>query len=357
MTDSDRFTRQTVETLAKRAAYRCSNPDCRTLTAGPAEEDHRSIVLGEAAHIYGANPGSARYDSTMDPAERSAITNAIWLCRNCHKAADADALRFPAALLFDWRREHEREVALSMGRTGERLWQLVLEEEAAPLRQISRAAQQIVIDKPSAWEYRLTAEILKQLILPLQARWEELKRGLYVRRIKRVSSAGAMDWTRDRLTELESTAPALDEIINVELKRSWGPPGQHGSSAEILRVCRLFEESCIHLLAVEEDVRFTRLQSPFDAIREVFTGVAGRFIDQVSEIPRSMIDFFSADRQSGELSINIIIDLPDGWADKYIAILNSINADVVGESYPGAEAEAEAEVEQNRLARLGPDAA
>jgi hypothetical protein len=84
-----------IETVAKRAGNICSNPDCQALTTGPAETEDKSVTIGEAAHIFGANPGSARFDEKMSSSERSDITNAIWLCRNCHKLADADAARFP----------------------------------------------------------------------------------------------------------------------------------------------------------------------------------------------------------------------------------------------------------------------
>ena len=35
----DDFDKPVVDTLAKRAAYICSNPDCKTLTIAPFSED------------------------------------------------------------------------------------------------------------------------------------------------------------------------------------------------------------------------------------------------------------------------------------------------------------------------------
>src|SRR5436190_17522523 len=101
MMDEQRFTRQTIDTVAKRAGNICSNPDCQAITIGPAEAPDKSVNVGEAAHIFGANSGSARFQEGMSPTERADITNAIWLCRICHKLIDADATRFPAPLLFE----------------------------------------------------------------------------------------------------------------------------------------------------------------------------------------------------------------------------------------------------------------
>lgn len=89
MQGSNRFRRADINILAKRSANICSNPDCRALTSGPAEEAAKSVSVGEAAHIYGAEPGSARYDEAMGAPSRADITNAIWLCCNCHKLIDS----------------------------------------------------------------------------------------------------------------------------------------------------------------------------------------------------------------------------------------------------------------------------
>lgn len=85
MASEDRFKQAVIVTLAKRAANRCSNPDCGAITSGPSDDRAGSVNVGEAAHIYGAHPGSARYEELMDSVDRSDITNAIWLCGNCHK--------------------------------------------------------------------------------------------------------------------------------------------------------------------------------------------------------------------------------------------------------------------------------
>ncbi len=85
-----RFPRAVVTVLAQRAANTCTNPDCGAVTSGPAEDEARAVNVGEAAHIFGAQPGSARYDPAMEDVGRADVTNAIWLCRNCHKRVDAD---------------------------------------------------------------------------------------------------------------------------------------------------------------------------------------------------------------------------------------------------------------------------
>src|SRR5690242_9382546 len=109
------FSKVVVETLARRAGMMCSNLECRVLTAGPAATPEKSVSIGQAAHIYGARVGSARYRVEMTDTSRGEITNGIWLCTNCHKLVDSDAQRYPAELLFQWRNLHDEFVVSKLG--------------------------------------------------------------------------------------------------------------------------------------------------------------------------------------------------------------------------------------------------
>jgi hypothetical protein len=189
-----RFSVVTIDTLGKRAALTCSNPDCGALTAGPTFDEDGSVNLGEAAHIYGLTVKSARYTASLTTSELSDITNGIWLCRNCHKSIDNDELRFPVDLLFQWRRMHEAAVLDRLGKPGERLREKVKSEHLKEFAGTSYLAQQIILDRPSYWEYKLTLEVLRTDLDPIANRWEQLKRGMYVRRATLISADQALDW-------------------------------------------------------------------------------------------------------------------------------------------------------------------
>jgi hypothetical protein len=124
---TDDFTRRIVDTIFRRAGGICSNPDCSALTSGPAEDISKAVVVGEAAHIYGARAGSARFNPEMSTEEKSDITNAIWLCRNCHKVIDSDARRYSADLLFRWRHAHEKAITKRLGKASDILEAEVLD--------------------------------------------------------------------------------------------------------------------------------------------------------------------------------------------------------------------------------------
>jgi hypothetical protein len=71
---------------------------------------------------------------------------------------DDDPLRFPAELLFQWRRQHERGVAKRVGRPSDQLRDKIQEEHLRFFEGTSNLAQQIVLDRPRGWEFKLTAE-------------------------------------------------------------------------------------------------------------------------------------------------------------------------------------------------------
>src|ERR1700678_1859052 len=82
---SDDFSDSTKRTIAARAAYLCSNPECHVPTSGPQDDPGRAINLGVAAHITAASAGGPRYDLNLSQEERSAASNGLWLWQNCAK--------------------------------------------------------------------------------------------------------------------------------------------------------------------------------------------------------------------------------------------------------------------------------
>ncbi|MBM7843781.1 hypothetical protein [Herpetosiphon giganteus] len=109
--DPNEFTQPTVKKLAERAGYICSNPRCKAHTVGPHAEDVRAVITGEGAHIRGGKPKSARYNSSMTPAERSTITNGIWLCGRCASLIDKDERTYTVEVLYSWKKADEQEIS------------------------------------------------------------------------------------------------------------------------------------------------------------------------------------------------------------------------------------------------------
>lgn len=318
----ERFSKTVIEVLAKRAAMTCSNPDCTALTSGPSSDDSRSVNVGEAAHVYGALPGSARFDPEMSAGQRGDITNGIWLCRNCHKAVDADPDHFPAGLLFEWRRDHERVVAESLGKAGALVRERFRARQLEEFRDCSYLAQQIILDKPDYWEYKLTAELLRSMAEPVFARWGYLRREFYTASSQIVTASQVLAWHSSLFAELQRLVAATTGLTGDAFAEAWGDRDVPGSEREIVRVCGLFKELLEQLLGWEERVRFAAVPSDFKALQAHMTGTAGRFLDELVKLPSGMASLFVGEPKSGLHEMKLVFDLPEGWADEHLALLD-----------------------------------
>jgi hypothetical protein len=109
MKHRDDFDKKTVDILAKRASYICSNPDCRCLTIAASEIDQmKFIYIGKAAHITAASVDGPRFNKNLTSNERSDISNGIFLCSNCAVMIDKNnGIDFPTQMLYQWKKEHE----------------------------------------------------------------------------------------------------------------------------------------------------------------------------------------------------------------------------------------------------------
>lgn len=311
----DRFKSGLIATLAKRAANQCSNPDCGATTSGPAEDPNDAVNVGEAAHIYGANPGSARYDPEMTSAARSAITNAIWLCGNCHKLIDDDPLRYPAGLMFEWQRAHESRISEQVGKTAAEIRHRYEQRHLEEFGRLSYLAERIILEKGSFWEYRLTVEMLRFEMSPISQRWSALKRGLYIKPTTRIESSEFPLWLSERMQELEQLAAAFTTLANSEFSRAWGEPGIAGSDIEIVAVCRLVAEMCASALAWEETVRFLRVSEPFSEVHRLLSGAAADFIEQARRIPEFLSDVIEQNPVGGNHHLQLVLGLPEHFAE------------------------------------------
>lgn len=110
MSKRDDFTKATIDILAKRVGYLCSNPDCRKHTIGPNDNPEKSTTIGIAAHITAASPDGPRYNVMFSTAQRTHIDNGIWLCSNCATLIDKDEAKFTVAVLNQWKKDAENEL-------------------------------------------------------------------------------------------------------------------------------------------------------------------------------------------------------------------------------------------------------
>lgn len=112
----DNFTKAVIEKLRTRVAHRCSNPECRVPTIGPATDPDKTTSIGIAAHITAASAGGPRYAIALTEKARKSMENGIWLCSNCSIAIDKDVDRYSIELLKQWKLEAEQLAKQELGK-------------------------------------------------------------------------------------------------------------------------------------------------------------------------------------------------------------------------------------------------
>jgi hypothetical protein len=112
----DEFSTPVKDTLAKRVAFRCSNPGCRQATSGPQQGTPGTVNIGVAAHMTAASPGGPRFNPALTPEDRASAANGLWLCQTCAKLIDSDETGYSVDRLLDWKCSAETAAAEALKR-------------------------------------------------------------------------------------------------------------------------------------------------------------------------------------------------------------------------------------------------
>ncbi|SHI44762.1 HNH endonuclease [Aquimarina spongiae] len=326
------FNQKTINTLAKRAAYLCSNPDCRTQTVGPNEDPNKSTVIGEAAHIFGARPGSKRYVSSMTDFARSNITNGIWLCRNCHKMIDTDYQRFSSDILFIWREKHENFVSSELGNTTDKIRQEQLSLQLNEFKDYPPLIRRIIIDKPIGWEYKLTVELMRYLNNPFLRKIEDLKAGLYIKSQQHVKDEEMADWISKRLNESGKLVPPMVGLID-RLNKSWGALGEEGDFKEIHHICCLIRNNLELIVFHEEKIFSTNVPERYERVLGLLKNLLGSQAEKLKIIPdrlEEIISYIDKDDKKALEALEgkeemIVFEVSENWEKDFNKELNELN--------------------------------
>lgn len=113
-----KVTRTAERELWARAAGRCQFSGCnRIVYKSPITQER--VHIAEKAHIYSFSVGGPRGQGPLKKKRQllDGVDNLLLVCHDCHRKIDRekDGGRYSAALLKQWKEEHEKRIAIVTG--------------------------------------------------------------------------------------------------------------------------------------------------------------------------------------------------------------------------------------------------
>lgn len=111
------YSPKTLKILFALSGNQCAEPDCKEpLIASPTEKSP-ALVVGQIAHILAINEDGPRGKAGLTEYELNQVSNLILLCPTHHVKVDGQHATYPASMLLDWKKRHERKYAEAMSRS------------------------------------------------------------------------------------------------------------------------------------------------------------------------------------------------------------------------------------------------
>lgn len=196
----------------------------------------------------------------------------------------------------------------------------VARHETDELGEIPLYIKQVIEDKADFWEYMATAELLDYYLKVPIRKARELKRGLYTQPRRILDRDQFSNWLQAKLDELSDEVACLKQLVT-EVMASWGEPGEPGNPQDMVHACRLYGQCAQRFVDIAEDAMFIRPPEEFEAVGRHLADAALYPINRLPETSTFLRKIFSQPNPKGVFNFELIIDIPEGWADKFTALM------------------------------------
>lgn len=104
------FTSITKNKIGIAVGFICVRPKCRIHTLAVDPVTNTIVNIGVAAHDVAASPNGPRASSKLTDAQKRAISNGAWLCRNCAEIVDRLPMHYPAGTISGWQSKAQNDL-------------------------------------------------------------------------------------------------------------------------------------------------------------------------------------------------------------------------------------------------------
>ena len=173
----------------------------------------------------------------------------------------------------------------------------------------SSRVQQLVTNKPSGWEFYLTAELLSSRLQHLDKEFNDLNRGVSFRSAKTIKSDDVAGWVQEKLNDLIKIVASLRPILEQDIYKSWGEPGVAGNEFEIKQAVDKLTFSCREMLHWELALNSELVPKIFQDLKQLMQGWAANIFHNLKEIPNEILDGIGKVEERGVIRINVDLNL------------------------------------------------
>ncbi len=113
----------------------------------------------------------------------------------------------------------------------------------------------IIIEKKDAWEFKLTAELLKDRLKEITKDYVKLEERLYFRRSKVLQGREYVRFMNEKFRDFSNLLRIFLYTFNIELKNAFGETGVPGDAYLIKTSIDKIHEVCTHLFEWETEVQ------------------------------------------------------------------------------------------------------
>jgi hypothetical protein len=186
-------------------------------------------------------------------------------------------------------------------------------------------AQQLVFERPFAWEYKLTAELLRSKLVPIERKFDELHRGLVYKKTTRIQGLEFFYWVRSKCDDLANLIGIASKVLTEEIPASWGEPGVPGEPLEIKHAVDKLTSVCNELVEWETDVRFVIISDAFASLKQRMEGWTSQIFDEIDNVPEQLTEPFKQPDPRGVYNVQLVFKEPPGLAEAMVELQNLQN--------------------------------
>jgi hypothetical protein len=198
------------------------------------------------------------------------------------------------------------------------------------VRDLTPAAQQLYLDQPGGWEYRLFSTVLADEVVLHASLLRDYEGGLsWGPRIVLRHAAEIVEWLKGHLAEAEQLGPNLSKLVNVQLPLAFGPPGVAGDAQAIIDIAQKLGDG--HRIAIEWAMTIRRTSVPPSYARLV--RLAERLVENVireirefSETLASTIQAALSDAGPRQFELTLTLTAPEDVTKELAAETDALSA-------------------------------